>query len=556
MAECPICYEKFNKTNHLKISCPYCESTGCSSCYRQYILNEKNTTCFNKEKKDGEYVCQKNWERSFVVRNFPKSWVRKEWTRMIKNKYFEMEKALLPETQLIIKNEEYIASLEEDVNYYYSELHILNLNFRLLIEMARNKPSPSLAKNLKYNIINNITKHLKLKKKLSTEKRQNMKLETIDYLIESIMNIKKEEIKEEKSYYHSLYAFMRKVTSIYSEGVFEIPETKMNDRDLNNIHKEVRKAIRDMYAIIRNTRIMILNGGNVIQNNTRKFIGRKCAEENCRGFLDEEWKCGLCNAITCKHCLHVVEHDHECDADDIKTADLLKNSTKPCPKCHVSIYKIDGCDQMWCTQCHVAFSWNTGNIETKIHNPHYYQWLRETRGTVPRNPGDNPGCRRGITRRELRTIARTFNTRTEETIKLYKIIFNNTQLINSQMETYRPDENVDNVKYRKQFLKNEIDEKKFKTMILANYKKNDKKRDIYAVLELYTAGIRDMILETTNTTSEKNSEFMNELFGRMENLNVYCNEILKEISITYGVKSYKILFDTKEENTHLDEWRI
>ena len=33
----------------------------------------------------------------------------------------------------------------------------------------------------------------------------------------------------------------------------------------------------------------------------------------------------------------------------------------------------------------------------------------------------------------------------------------------------------------------------------------------------------------------------------MENLNVYCNEILKEISITYGVKSYKILFDTKKK---------
>ena len=47
---------------------------------------------------------------------------------------------------------------------------------------------------------------------------------------------------------------------------------------------------------------------------------------------------------------------------------------------------------MFCTQCHVAFSWRTGEVVTNgvIHNPHYYAWLRQTRGEVPRNPGDVP----------------------------------------------------------------------------------------------------------------------------------------------------------------------
>lgn len=47
---------------------------------------------------------------------------------------------------------------------------------------------------------------------------------------------------------------------------------------------------------------------------------------------------------------------------------------------------------MWCTQCSVAFSWVTGQVVTNgiIHNPHYYEWLRRTRGEVPRNPGDVP----------------------------------------------------------------------------------------------------------------------------------------------------------------------
>ena len=47
---------------------------------------------------------------------------------------------------------------------------------------------------------------------------------------------------------------------------------------------------------------------------------------------------------------------------------------------------------MWCTQCHTAFSWRTGEIETHVvHNPHYFQWMREQgSGAVPRAPGDVP----------------------------------------------------------------------------------------------------------------------------------------------------------------------
>ena len=76
---------------------------------------------------------------------------------------------------------------------------------------------------------------------------------------------------------------------------------------------------------------------------------------------------------------------------NIESANLIKKETRPCPQCAVPIYKISGCDQMWCTQCQIAFSWNTGKVVVggTIHNPHYFQFMRNG-GVIgaERNPDD------------------------------------------------------------------------------------------------------------------------------------------------------------------------
>lgn len=109
----------------------------------------------------------------------------------------------------------------------------------------------------------------------------------------------------------------------------------------------------------------------------------------CKGFLSTAWKCGLCETWTCPDC-----HDwkgeskdkdspHTCDAGKVATARLLSKEARPCPKCGVSICKIEGCDQMFCTACNTGFNWRTGKLhEGAVHNPHYFEWLRRT-GRAP-----------------------------------------------------------------------------------------------------------------------------------------------------------------------------
>ena len=126
----------------------------------------------------------------------------------------------------------------------------------------------------------------------------------------------------------------------------------------------------------------------------RKFI-RRCMRVNCNGFLSTAWKCGLCEWYSCSKCFTEKgqNHDspHECKKEDIETADLIRNDSKPCPNCGEFISKVSGCSQMWCISCHTPFDWNTLKIVTSgpIHNPHYYEMMKR-KGALPRNPGDVP----------------------------------------------------------------------------------------------------------------------------------------------------------------------
>jgi len=140
----------------------------------------------------------------------------------------------------------------------------------------------------------------------------------------------------------------------------------------------------------------------------RKFI-MPCQNDDCRGFISNSYKCELCKMFTCSKCHELLgpekECNHVCKEENVKSVETIRQNTKPCPKCGTRIQKIDGCDQMWCPQDHVAFSWRTGQIDTGcVHNPHYYEFQRRVNnGQVPRNHGDNP-CNQICSMHELRQI--------------------------------------------------------------------------------------------------------------------------------------------------------
>ena len=138
----------------------------------------------------------------------------------------------------------------------------------------------------------------------------------------------------------------------------------------------------------------VVGGGNAATQ--RAAFVRPCpnTEANCRGFLSTQWKCNLCNMWACKDC-HEIKGDeqdaeHTCHPDNLASAKLIDAETRGCPKCGARVFKISGCNQMFCTACNdCAFDWVTGRVETVIHNPHYYEFQRQRNaGQAPRVAGD------------------------------------------------------------------------------------------------------------------------------------------------------------------------
>jgi hypothetical protein len=146
--------------------------------------------------------------------------------------------------------------------------------------------------------------------------------------------------------------------------------------------------------------IQFLDRGGLAGSDAMNGLGvgafqHKCCDPECLGFVSSAWKCGVCEKFSCTHCHEVKgatteEVDaHVCDPGNIETVKLLKSDTKPCPGCGTYIFKTEGCDQMFCICCKKLWSWNTGRIEERGHNPHYLEWMRSRNGgDLVRDPAD------------------------------------------------------------------------------------------------------------------------------------------------------------------------
>ena len=279
-----------------------------------------------------------------------------------------------------------------------------------------------------------------------------------------------------------------------------------------------------------------------------------CPNNDCRGYLSTQYKCELCELFTCHDCLEVIGYSktepHTCDPNNVASAEMIKKETKPCPQCGVRIFKISGCNQMWCTECEIAFDYRTLKIDNgAVHNPHYYAHLQQqNQGVAPRNPQDIV-CGGLVSVNNLMTYV--FNKiKTEITdVGEYAILtsyLGDMHRVISHVTYYdlpRLRQAIrhlqDGEDLRIKYILSKIDKTEIGKQI---YKRDIKRKKETELLHLYeilsVVGIENFnMLEELSRKANSSTSFVDEVNKKslvLDNLRDYCNKMFAQISVTYN----------------------
>lgn len=226
----------------------------------------------------------------------------------------------------------------------------------------------------------------------------------------------------------------------------------------------------------------------------------KCPSAKCRGFVTQDYSCQTCELEICKKCHLSKSTCHVCNKDDIETAKLIAYDTKPCPKCMASIFKSGGCDQIFCTACNTAFSWNTGQIEKGIiHNPHFYEWLANNNPIANIEEiacGELPGLQlmqHKIIQKKLEYDERI------NILTIYRQIIHFEEVVLPEYEENRVKSNFD---LRVMYLLNEFDEDTWAFKLMNRDKKRMKNKAIYGLVQTIVIVLKDLIRQFVYDTQD------------------------------------------------------
>lgn len=339
--------------------------------------------------------------------------------------------------------------------------------------------------------------------------------------------------------------YLQMIQDTYAK-IRECISAKMKRNEFYIKHREYHDTIRDLTIKYDSNRMIIihLRRGNKIENTkTIQQHIRGCPDVNCRGFMKmntNELICGMCNIKCCKKCHDVLDENtqHECKDENVETVKMLMKETKPCPKCSARIFKIDGCDLMWCTQCHAAFSWKTGELHKgKNHNPHYYEYLRQTKGSVPRDPDDNPcellGGFPSIPQFHMFRLKIKDPDANAEMDAFYRIYRNILHIQEVTMPNYQNNQAQNDNTIRDigiKYLINTYTKEKCKSELYKIEKKKEKQLAIYQILQMLTTASADVM----RATFQKDTiEDYHSMIVQLNELKCFANKALYRVAKVY-----------------------
>ena len=583
---CNICCDDYNKSTRSKVCCPYCDFDVCRTCCETYILSENLPKCMKLE-------CAKEWSRKFLRENFTNVFLISKYREHLEDLLFDQEKALLPATQPLVEEKirkvtlkKRIFEIDKLIEDLYKQKRQLEHNMHYGAPVTSVEEKEERTKFVRQCPANNCRGFLSTQWKCG--------------------------ICEQWSCpeCHELKGANRDCDHTCDPNSVET--AKMLAKDSKPCPKCQSMIFKIAGCFARDTPVLLWNGktklsqdicvGDILvgDNNKKRIVKDLISGED--DLFEIKQSNGISYIVNSKHTLVLKDENDEIKLiiiDDyllldksyrsklfgykIINSEIIKSTIEVTSVGKGTYYGwlvnennrfilndctvVKNCDQMWCTQCHTAFSWKTGKLEKNIHNPHYYEWQRKN-GSLARTGGDIE-CGRDLTHNTIDRInagARghsnlfrvetreqehySFGSRRKEfknidiyaeTIKmLNRVIRNIIHVVRVELPNFQTDYVVRNQDLRIRYLEGSIEEDEFKMLIQRNDKKNKKNTEVEQVIQLANTALTDIIyriIDNLNKT-EDGKHNLNNLIIEFREIICYCNNIFRDISFTYNTVQY------------------
>lgn len=585
---CNICCDIYNKSSREKISCGYCDYTACRTCCETYILSETIPKCMNN-------LCAKEWSRKFIREKFTNVFINTKFKSHLESILFDQEKALLPATQPIIEEQIRKNNIRKEmmkIDILIQDLYIQKRQIERTLydsQITEAKPGSNyvracladgcrgfLSSQWKCGICQQWTcpdcHELKGPNRDAPHTCDQNNVETAKLLSKDTKPCPKCQSKIFKidGCFAENISILMWDGSIKMSQDINIGDILIGDDREKRIVEDIVSGQDEMYEVKQN------KGDNYIVNSKHMLV-LKTIKSNLYDIndvilmtIDEYLKLNTERKNDLYGYKYLINNEIN-NTYTLTSIDVVSigkgtyygwtvsgNNRFLLPDFTV----VKNCDQMWCTQCHTAFSWKTGAIQTNIHNPHYYEWQRKN-GGLPRAAGDiecgnelNNHAYNRMTElitsqkhtnlmdqtsliNELRSRYHTKFTPNVYTVSHYIL----STIHNMRVELPRYDTHyVEKNQYlRIQYLSNEIDEEVFKMLVQRNDKKNRKNTEIHQVIQLSITAVTDIVFRMIDDlkNSRPNEHKFDTLSAEFIGIITYCNEIFKDIAFAYSCVQYK-----------------
>jgi hypothetical protein len=555
--ECPICIEKFNKVNRKEIQCSSCQHTCCRSCVEAYILSiTAEPCCLN---------CKKEWSMEFIRDNMTKTFCDTKLKEHRENILYDREKSLLPATQgyiQMLKEKNRISERISQIWKLRSELdkQIENEKERLR-NIEKTDADVSKTKFVRACPMPDCRGFLSTSYKCGTcnvwacpdcKEIKGFAKDTAHTCDPEILKSVKA-IESETKPCPNCAVPIHKIDGCFKG---DTPFVSYTSNDKPKLAKDIkvgdvlyghdgkpRTVISTMSGIDEMYKVSQSSGMDYIVNSKHKLV---LVDTYCDAplllnpveylALPEEERVFL------RGIKYGAEYHTKITVEPIGQDTYYGFMVSDNPLILLEDFTVvHNCNQFFCTACNTVFDWKTGKITVggPIHNPHYFEWIRNNGGNV-RQIGDAPCGGLPYAFRYTKAIE-CYKEHYDYLIHIYRI----TAEINDYWVGRYPVTSSlhGNRDLRANFLMNYITEEEFKRQLQIREKKIQKNTAIRQVLDTFNTVATENVIAIFEYSATKRN--ISNVLEQIEKVREYTNTCLLNVGKKFNCTVPQIQPDWK-----------